>query len=80
MARKDSALGTPIPLPRGDGRGAGSWVRRNAWSIGGAFAVLTLGGFWWHRRRRLRASDLEPVSQQWLADHEYEEGQRGADG
>jgi hypothetical protein len=53
-----------------------SWVRRNAWPLGGMAAVFTLGGWWWRRRRR-RQLDVGPVTEAWLEAHEYEAGQAG---
>jgi hypothetical protein len=78
LTKTQSAI-VPVPAGAATVRGERSWARRHAWSLGGTFAVLTMSGLWWRRRRRLRASDLGPVTPQWLAEHEYDEGQRGSD-
>ena len=73
----DAAGGTPVVsdgVRQADE--AGSWVRRNAWSLGGVAAAVTLGGWWWRRRRR-RQLNVGPVTEAWLEAHEYEAGQTG---
>lgn len=42
-------------------------------------AVTALGGFWWRRRVRRRRITLDPMSENWLSEHEYESGQQGED-
>jgi hypothetical protein len=55
-----------------------SWIRRHRWGIG-MVAMTTLGGFWWRRRVRQRRIKLEPMSDEWLREREYESGQQGED-
>lgn len=47
-----------------------------------AFGVVALaalgGGAWWRRRRRARIA-LQPMSDGWLREREYDAGQRSAD-
>jgi hypothetical protein len=52
-----------------------SWARDHKVALGSLVAVATLGGgFWWRRRRR--RIQLEPMSDQWLREREYDAGQR----
>jgi len=52
-----------------------SWMSDHKFALGSLVAVATLGGgFWWRRRRR--RIQLEPMSDQWLREREYDAGQR----
>jgi hypothetical protein len=52
-----------------------AWVSRNRWRIGIAFAALVGGGYFWHRVDSRRRIAVDRVSQQWLAQREFEAGQ-----
>jgi hypothetical protein len=73
--RKDERS-VPVTRPGGEDGGP-SFVRRNAWRLGGTLAVMTIGGFLWRRRRQRKHLEVGPVSEQWLIEHEYERGQSG---
>ena len=78
MDSKRTDLVVALPASAGAGHVDRSWLQRHGWKLSGGLAALTLGGLLWRRRqRRSRAAELEPVTTQWLADHEYEAGQRG---
>lgn len=55
---------------------AHSWMSDHKYALGGLVAVATLGGGFWWRRRRRRRIQLEPMSDQWLREREYDAGQR----
>ena len=54
------------------------WILRHRWGIG-MVAATALGSLLWRRRVRKRRIKLEPMSQNWLSEHEYESGQQGED-
>ena len=55
-----------------------SWAVRNRWKLVLALAAVA-GGFWWVRRDPGRRIRVERVSEQWLAEHMFESGQRPPD-
>ena len=65
--------------------GSAEAPRRSAWprALGltaGVVALAAIGGFWWRRSRSRRVEEeLSPLSQEWLAEHYYQAGQRGDD-
>jgi hypothetical protein len=52
-----------------------AWVSRNRWRIGFVFAALVGGGYLWHRTDRRQRIAVDRVSQQWLAEREFDAGQ-----
>lgn len=52
-----------------------SWLSRNRWKLGFAFAAL-VGGVWWRRTHSHRDISVGSVSERWLAEQAFEAGQR----
>jgi hypothetical protein len=64
-----------VQLAESDSRG---WLNRNRWPIGFAVAAL-VGGLWWRRSHRRPPINVGAVSERWLAEQEFEAGQKPAE-
>jgi hypothetical protein len=55
------------------------WVSRHRWRIGLALAALVGGGYFWQRSSWRRRIAVDRISDNWLAQREFEAGQHPDD-
>jgi uncharacterized protein YjiS (DUF1127 family) len=73
----DATETAAVPTAAGtDGQRA--WLSPTRLAFGAVALAALGGGAWWRRRRRARVA-LQPMSDDWLREREYDAGQHSAD-